>query len=244
MTQEKENTTKRFGRKALTAALAGAFIATGVFAAQLSPIAYGAQRDSASYHRNIGPRSEQTWSAEEEAQRIADEFGVDRQAVLDYNAQGWRLRDLHRAAFIAYAGQKPLADVLNAKTASNSWYDVEKDLGVTPEQCENARDMLFGRAMAANLQVDEKEIQTLLKDGYHPRDIALAYTLGEHSGKSAKSILGMKKINNSWSDVAQALGISEADFRQSRFDADHCFGGGPRGGYGHHGGGHRGYYRR
>lgn len=244
MMQRQENTTKKYGKKALVAALAGAFLATGIFAAQLAPVAYGAEaeRDSAQY-RLAGPRFERTWSADEEAQRIADEFGLDRQQLLDYNTQGWHFRDLHRAAFIAYAGQKPLSDVLNAKTASNRWYDVERALGVTPEQCDDARDRLFSRYLASGLQANEKDIQSFLKDGYHPRDIAIAYTLAEKAGKSAKSVLGMKKINNYWSDVAEALGISEADYRQSRFDADHCFGGGPRGGFGHYGG-PRGYHHR
>lgn len=242
MANEK-NTSKRFGKKALAIALAGAFIASGIFTAQFAPVVHGAERDASQYHRNASPRFERTWSADEEAQRIADEFGIDRQELLNYNAQGWHFRDLHRAAFIAYAGQKPLTDVLNAKTASNRWYDVEQTLGITAEQCDAARDRLFSRTMAANLKADEADIQAFLKKGYHPRDIAMAYTLAEKADKSSKAVLGMKKINNYWSDVAQALGISESDYRQSSFDADHCFGGGPRSGFGHYGG-PRGYHHR
>lgn len=58
----------------------------------------------------------------------------------------------------------------------------------------------------------------LLNDGYNPRDIRIAAKLSNVTGKDIKSVLNMKKINNSWQDVAEKLNVNWSDVRPDKKD--------------------------
>lgn len=221
-------------KKAVAIAAAGAFVAFGIGMAQLpQSVALAATQNGTRADRDY----RWDFSPEQAAESMQEAFGVDKQAILDYNQKGWRFRDLDRASFIAFVSQKPLGEVLDAKTVTNTWRDVSDSFGITPEQYRAARGKLMSAQMARDLQIDQSTIEQLLKDGYHPRDIETAALLSKEAGKSFNDVLTMKKINNTWFDVASSLGLSE----QSFYD---CMNSGRDGyyGYGHYRGDHRGGY--
>lgn len=220
-------------KKAILCALAGTFLLTGLAVSQVpETIALAATRDFGGYHHrdshwgyesnNWNYADRRDVSPETIAQNLADCFDLDKQSILNYNQQGWKLYDLREAAFLSFASQKPFADVLNMKTASNDWYDVSESLGLTREQFYAAREKLMVKRLSANLQIDASEIQDLLQKGYHPRDIAIANQLAAKADKKTSQVLSMKKINNRWSDVAKDLGISVDDYRAALDDMRSC----------------------
>lgn len=227
---------KALVKKGVTFALVGAFAVTGIVAAQLPQSVAMAATQQNFYHHDRGYRGD--FSAETAAQDMQDTYGVDKQAVLDYNAKGWRFRDLERAAFISYTSGKPLSEVIGAKTVTNSWRDVSESFGITAEKDRASRQKLMSNRMASRLGMDAGEVNKALDEGYHPSDITMAAMLAKKADKSFKNVLNMKKINNSWYDVAASLNIDEQELYQIRTDARDCMDG-----YGHMGRGYRGDHR-
>ena len=219
-----ENKLQTFKSKALTKkvivlALAGAFIVTGIGITQLpQSVALAASQQV----QCQGQQQKPNFNPEVMAQNIQDSFGIDKQVILDYNKQGWKMHDLHSAAFLAYASDKPISDILNAKTMTNDWKDVGQSFGVTREKIHTVMQTIMSKKMAAKLDVDSAVINSFLSQGYHPRDIAMAVTLSKHIDKTIDEIINMKKINNRWSDVATALGISDEDYHQYQDSVRQC----------------------
>lgn len=213
--------TKIVAKKLIILAVTGAFVLTGLGATQIpQSVALAATQNfhqqDRHYNRDANP--------ERMAENIQEVFGIEKQVILDYNAKGWRFRDLHEAAFIAYASQKTFSDVLNAKTVTNSWRDVSESFGLTKEQRRSVERMMMSNRMATHLEISASTVKNLLDAGYHPRDIAMAATLSKKSNKSMDAVLGMKKINNSWYDVATSLGLSDTTYNQCRDDARYGYG--------------------
>lgn len=224
--------TKVVAKKLVILAVTGAFVLTGFGATQIpQSVALAATRDFHQQDRYY----DQDFSPERMAENMQEIFGIEKQVILDYNAKGWRFRDLHEAAFISYASQKSFSDVLNAKTVINSWRDVSENFGLTRQQRRSAESMMMSNQMATYWDISASTIKELLDAGYHPRDIGMAATLSKKADKSIDTVLEMKKINNAWYDVAASLGLSDADYNQCRDDA--------RFGYGDKKGIDRDYYR-
>lgn len=208
------NTMKTYAKKTLTKktvalALAGAFAVTGLTTA-LQPQVFAATSHKTEQNQHMQCPA---FNPDEFAQSIQDRYSIDKQTILDLNKQGWKMQDLNRAAFIAYATEKSINDVLDAKTASNNWRDVSETFGLTREQARTTMQTMHAKYMAQNLKIDESTVKSLLKEGYHPRDIAMAATIANQSGKSLNDVLDMKKINNNWSDIAKSLGIEDDAFK-------------------------------
>jgi hypothetical protein len=210
---------KVLAKKAIVLALAGAFIVTGIGITQLpQSVALAATQKL----EQKDQRQAYYFNPEIMAQNIQDCFGIDKQALLDYNKQGWKMHDLNKAALIAYASEKPISDILNAKTMTNDWKDVGESFGVTREKMHTVMQTMMSKKMAANLDVNSDVINSFLSQGYHPRDIAMAVTLSKHSDKTIDEVITMKKINNRWSDVATSLGISNEDYKQYQDSVRQC----------------------
>ena len=138
------------------------------------------------------------------AERLAEVFGIDKATVLDHYNNGVKFRDIGRAAFLAKASGKTLDDVLALKTADNKWRDVAKTLGITKEQAKATHRALTADRLSAKLGFDRQATLGLLDNGYRPRDVAVAGLLAGNTGKTSQEILDMKKINNTWRDVADS----------------------------------------
>lgn len=216
-------------KKAIAASLAGAFLMTGISFTQ--PDQSFAEAATPQHYYNQDKNKQ--FSPDQMLQNMHDCFGIDKQVLLDYQAKGWTVRDLHQASFIAYVAKVPIGDVLNAKTDKN-WIEVRESFGITKDQYAQARTNFMGANLAKNLAVNETTIKNLLADGYHPRDIAMAVTISKKTDKSISTVLAHKKINNTWENVATSLGLTSEAYEQSLADARSCMGSGAGFQGGHH----------
>jgi len=119
-----------------------------------------------------------------------------------------------RAAVLAEASGKSLRDVMALKNPDISWKDVALSLGVTKEQIKAVHQDIAAIKLENKFSIPNQTGLDLLRQGYHPRHIAIANILSKKTGKSINDILGMKKINNAWYDVANDLGVDNTAFMQ------------------------------
>jgi hypothetical protein len=164
------------------------------------------------------------------AARLADTYGIDQAAIKARLDSGTSLRDIGRAAFLAKASGKTFDEVLALKKSDNSWKDVANALGVTKDQAKATRRALAADRLSAKLGFDRGTVLGLLEQGYKTRDIAMAGLLAENTGKTPASILDMKKINNTWRDVAGSLGVSDDTLKQDMQKLRQAYGGHHRSG--------------
>lgn len=222
-------------KKTLLIALAGAFVLTGAAAYNMPNHSAAAPYQMKQTADQARGQYNKQFDAAQYSQMLADDFGVDKNAVEKALEAGWRPNDLQRAAFIAYACDKSLDDVLNAKTPTNSWRDVSDDYGITSDKYYSVMQQLHCQRIAAVTGVDNAKLASLINDGYYTRDIAMAAALANKSGKSIDDVIGMKKVNNSWYDIAESLGVNQDDIDDLLYQCGphhmnrHGFGGpGPR----------------
>jgi len=193
----------------------------GVYIAQASP-----NDDHSAFGQGPGPSFDQHHHGDPDkmAQKIADTFGVDKQIVLNYHNQGINFKDLSKAALLAKASGKPLKDVMAAKTYDNTWKDVAGSLGVTKEKIAAVRQDIAAVKLEKQLGIAKQTSLQLLHQGYRSHDIAIASQLAKNTGKPISDILGMRKINNTWEDVAQNIGVNDTTFRQDMGNLHKSFG--------------------
>ncbi|WP_378953303.1 hypothetical protein [Pelosinus sp. sgz500959] len=187
----------------------GTFILTGAVAPFLVHAASESKDGDnrpAIHHHQVDP--------DKIAQKISNTFGIPKDEILKYQKQGISFRDLHKAAFLAKASDQSLEKVLNTKTLDNTWKDVASTLGVTREKARATYQDISSSKLEAKLNIPKQSSLKLMQQGYHARDIAIANELAKNTGKSMSDLLGMRKINNTWHDVAQSLGISDTTFSQ------------------------------
>jgi len=146
--------------------------------------------------------------------RISDDFGVNSDEISKYMHQGVAPHDLIHAALLSKSSGKSITDILAMKTLANTWNDVETSLGITVEQLHALHEDMLATKMSKDLSISKEKILTVIQSGYLPPDIEMAAQLANNTPKSLADILSLKKINNSWSDVAQTLGIDKEKFIQ------------------------------
>jgi len=194
-------------KKTVAAIVLGVFVLTGAAIPFIAQAEQGGKERSAFGHRQFDP--------EKAAARMAEDYGISKEAILAHNQNGVSFRDLNRAAFLAKASGKSLDDVLALKKSDNTWRDVAQTLNISKDQMKATFRSLAADRLNAKLGLDRQETMNLLEQGYRPRDVAIAGVLAQESGKSSQDILAMKKINNAWRDVAQNLGMNDEAFKQS-----------------------------
>ena len=143
------------------------------------------------------------------AQRIADTYAVNKDDVLKYCNDGIRFKELFKAAFLAKASNKSLKEVMEVKTYDNTWQDVAQSFGVTREQMKATRNDIAATRLENKLQISKQTSLALLQQGYRAHDIAVANALSNNTNKPISDVLAMKKINNTWHDVASDLGVDD-----------------------------------
>lgn len=157
-----------------------------------------------------GPREMCPIDAATMAQHIAEQFKVDKSQVQSAIEEKTDFRDIGQAAMLAKISGKSFADVIAMKTDANDWSEIGKKLGVTYEQVLAERDDMTAERISRQGHVAKDTVVALLKEGYHPQDIDMAGQLGKAADKDVRQVLSYKKINNTWSDVAQQLGVDIA----------------------------------
>jgi hypothetical protein len=215
---------KLAAKKTIAAIAIGAFILAGVAVPYIVQADRAQDRCPAFGQRNVDP--------DKAAARLSETYGIDQATFLKYYNDGVPLRNLNRAAFLAQASGKSLDDVLALKTTDNSWRDVAKALTITQQQFKDTRNNLMSNRLSAKLGLDQQATLTLFDQGYRPRDVAMAGLLAQDTGKSMDDILTLKKINNTWSDVADTLGVDRDTMKQDAQKIRQAF---PRRGHMGHG---------
>lgn len=190
--------------------VAGTFIIAGAASPFLVQAAETEKTPSA-YHQK---QERKEMSPEESAKKLSNTFGIEESTILNYNNNGMSFRDIGKAAFLAKAGDKSIDSVISKKTADNNWKDVAESLGITKEQIKAAHQDMAANHLNKKTGLDKKTALNLLKDGYHPHDIGMASQLANATKKPIKDVLSLKKINNTWSDVAKKLGIDAETFKK------------------------------
>ena len=184
-----------FKKKILAGLLGGALIFTGAQALANPPEMSDDDKD---------------WQAEEAAhiggwaKYFSDKYGVDTAQVEAALNDGVHIEDVRYAAVLSKLSGKSFSDVLSMKV---DWGQVAEQLGVTNEQIGDFFRQEHEESFAKHAGVDVKTLRSLLKDGYDPRDIGIAAKIAKAAGKDVKSVLGKRKINNTWDDVAKSFGV-------------------------------------
>lgn len=160
---------------------------------------------------------------EQAAQRLSDVFGIDKATILKYNADGMSFKDIGKAAFLANASGNSLADVMSHKTPDNKWKDVAKTMGITKEQMKDTRQNMVANRLNKKIGLDKQTTLDLLHDGYHVRDIGMSSELAKNTSKPIVEVLSLKKINNTWSDVATTLGVDKETFKKDAQELGYGF---------------------
>lgn len=208
---------KFLNKKSIIGLLAGVV----VLAAAVSPFIVQAAADNnqsdrpAMHQRHFDP--------DKIAQRIADTYGVDKQEILNYNKEGIKFKDLSRASLLAKASGKTLKEVMTAKTYDNTWKDVANSLGLTQEQIKATRHDIAAARLEKQVNIPKQTAFDLMQQGYRTHDIVVANALSKNTGKSITDILALKKINNTWHDVANNLGVDDSTFKQDMKDIKAAF---------------------
>ena len=150
------------------------------------------------------------WQAEEAehiggwAKFISERYGVDTAQIEAALNDGVHIEDVRQAAILSKLSGKHFKDVLAMKV---DWPQVAEKLGITRKQMHEFFKREHEEAFAKHAGIDVKTLQSLLKDGYDIRDIDIAAKIAKASGKDVKSVLGKRKINNTWGDVAKSFGV-------------------------------------
>lgn len=187
-------------RNTIAAFVAGAFIIAGI-AGPLAAQAESTIKECPAYHQHHQIKPEQA------AKRLARTYGLDESLILKYQSQGKTPRELNRAALYAKASGTSFESVVALKTSTNTWQDVANTLGVDKTRIKAIRQDLAATRMSQRFNIAQTEIQDLFNQGYHHRDIAMSGMLAKQTGKTIADVIAMKKVNNTWRDVAKELGV-------------------------------------
>lgn len=186
---------RNFSKKILAGLLGGALLFTGVqtFAAP----------DTAP-DKDAPRHMERVRDDGKLAKHLSEKYGVDSAQVESALKDGVHIEDVRTAAILAKLSGKSFSEVLAMKV---DWPQVAQQLGVSREQFKNFIEQERHEALAKRTGLDVNTLKSLLKDGYDPRDIDIAAKIAKASGKSVKSVLEKRKINNTWEDVAKSFGV-------------------------------------
>ena len=185
-----------FKKKILTGLLGGAILLTGT-AAWANPSESAHEQENFRHEEaaaNIGG-----W-----AKYLNEKYGVDKAQVEKALNDGVHVEDARTAAILAKISGKSFSEVLAMRV---DWQQVAEKLGITREQIMKFYDQERDEHFAQSAGIDVKTWQSLVKDGYDVRDIDIAGKIAKAAGKDIKSVLGKRKINNSWEDVAKSFGV-------------------------------------
>ena len=171
------------------------------------------------------PRFEHRGGASDGMRDFATKLGLSENDLETCRAKGVSPRDLGQAAMLAKLSGKSLHEIMLAKNLDTSWKDLATSLGVTDEQIKAARRDMMADRLEKKLSIAKATALDLLQKGYNPRDIGAAHLIATKSGKNLDEVLGQKKINNTWSDVAQSFGVNFDELRRSDSDKHRGAGG-------------------
>ncbi len=164
------------------------------------------------------PRFEHRGGSPDGMRAFAAKLGLSESDLETCRAKGISPRDLGQAAQLAKLSGKSLHEIMLAKNLDTSWQELAASLGVTDEQLKAARSEMMAEHLEKRLKIAKTTALDLLQKGYNPRDIGAANLIASKSGKSLDEVLGQKKINNRWSEVAQNFGVDFKELHKSEMN--------------------------
>ena len=202
-----------WNKKILAGMATGALLITGSLAISHAQSADTADDSCGRYERrgHFGHHQMPQMDKTKLAEHMAQEFGVGKDEVLTALEAKNDFRDVGHAAMLSKVSGKSFSDVLALKTEQNGWPEVEKSLGITPEQIKESMDSLMAKRLAERANISEDRASQLLTAGYEPHDIAMAGAIAQAAGKDIQAVLDKKKINNRWPEVAKSFGVDFKD---------------------------------
>lgn len=214
---------KVLSRKAIAAIVAGTFIMAGAAAPFIVQASDIQKSPFAQHQRNQKCEKGRQFNPEKAAQHLSETFGINQNTILTYKANGMSFRDIYKAALLANASGKTLEDVMSHKTADNNWKDVAIAIGITKEQMKAGRQNMVANSLNKKIGLDKQTTLDLLHQGYRGRDIGIAAKLAANTNKPLTEVLSLRKINNTWFDVATELGVDKATFKKDMQELGHGF---------------------
>jgi len=229
---------KKLDKRVAAGLLAGAILAGGLFGTyqmeasaaeqvqeQQAQMRFRHHGEAGSrYDEHRRQRQERQFDADKMATELSAAFDVSKDEVLAAINDKKDMRDIGHAAVLAKASGKSFADVLAMRADGKNWRAVTESLGLSREDIRKAHDNAAATVLESKVGVERATASRLLADGYRVQDVSMAGILAKESGKDIDTVLSMRKINNTWRDVAASLGISEDAMRSAMRDVMSGFG--------------------
>lgn len=199
-----------FSKKRIGALVVGTVMTFGTaFPALTSAAAFDGPHDGPAFHQGMGHANKGVLA------EIEKELNISETDFTNYKAKGYSQKDVIHAALIAKASGKSLDSVISLKTADTTWHYVMGKVNVTKDQLKQVQQDLFIDSIVQRTGADKTAVTNLSKQGYQGRDIMMAAELAKLSSKPINDVIAMKKINNTWQDVASSLGVDKASLHQA-----------------------------
>ncbi|MDL2280277.1 hypothetical protein LJC10_00290 [Selenomonadales bacterium OttesenSCG-928-I06] len=148
------------------------------------------------------------YNIDQASERLANMFEVDKSTILNYCVEGYKVRELYIIGIITKASGRSFKEVMALKTPDNNFFTIAKELGVSQEDAISISEELSLEEVVEYLQIDRAVFDNLVAENYRYRDIVLAGIVSKHAKKPISEIVLLKKINNTWFEVAADFNIT------------------------------------
>lgn len=139
--------------------------------------------------------------------------GVPKAELEALVASGTQPMDLGMICGYAKANNKPLAEIAEMRKTMTVGR-IDYALGITPGiKAQRSLDNQAKELVNDNV-VNQATAVKLLQKGYTAGDIKIAQALAVRSNKKLEAVLKLKVAATKWKDVAQKLGVNEADYKE------------------------------
>lgn len=206
---------KGFPKRLFAAMIAGVLIGAVALAPFMIEAATDAPQRPAIEQRKIDP--------DKAAQYIAELFSIHKDTVLKMHEAGLSFKAITKAAYIATASGQSIDNIVEQKTAENTWKDVAESFNLTKEQIKSARQTVTANYFQRKLNLQPQTTLNLLQQGYHRKQIAFASKLADNTAKPIESVLALKTKDNTWQDVAHYLGVSDELLKKNKEELTELF---------------------
>ena len=193
-------------KKTIAAVVAGTFIYAGIIAPFAVQAAASEKKERPAIHQR-------KFDSEKATARLSKQFGIGQNTIKKYQEQGYTFRDIARGAVLAKTSGKPFENVMALKTTDKNWKAITEELGVTPDQIKSVRQEIAIERITEKTKMNNNEVSALVNQGYKGRDIMMAGMVSKKTDRSPSDIIQLKKINNTWLDVAEAVGVDKESFK-------------------------------
>lgn len=152
---------------------------------------------------------------DQEMQDFSEYIGISKQDLMQYYNEGWSIRDIHQGAFLSYASQKSLIEIMQLREQM-PWRRVIYTLKLTPNDLMSAQNELEANYLAEKLDVNKTVITFLVDRMYTPDEIIHGVIYAEYvSDKSPADIIELHNPPTmDWQRLANQMGITDIQLQE------------------------------